>query len=404
MNSNPVSFCILKSEHVIILKAVQNTKNSHFKFCLPSSYNYQIPLFIKVSGDFDRYTIITEKNHNYVIRFKLNEMKKNEEAEIKLDYWVISKRSKYDKIPKKIHFSNYKKIPEKYIKWLKSTKSVQSENILIRATSKFLKRFTKNSLKFVKRVMFWIAYHRSVITWAKMHLTRNTFIRKNLVSDKFFYPLEDAISALIFGGTCIGKANLAAAILRSQNIPARILIATNTTGYYNEKYWLDSQHYLLEFYIPDYGWIRTQSGRSFSFPHENIILRIVDIDEENIAGNGLSKKGGCPTWFWFEDKKINFGISKRFNLYKIPKTEKTGFPIIRGYKENKLKLDPVLAEELFKLTREAWELFTKKINLDHKKIVHAYEFQEKTLEHLKKDNIQKAIEYLRKSKNEYLKL
>ncbi|MCK4364444.1 MAG: transglutaminase domain-containing protein [Thermoplasmatales archaeon] len=178
---------------------------------------------------------------------------------------------------------------------------------------------------------------------------------KFFLPDSYWYPLEDALSGLLFGGICSAQANLQVALFRARGIPARILIAS--TLHFGKEKWMDSQHYIVEFYSIKNGWIKTQAGRIPTLEERNIILRIVDTEEEEIAGNGLSKYGGMPRWFWFSNENVIFYVTKQYMDFKLPKTKKIGFPLIKAGIEEQIEIPSEKANKIIKIAKENWNLF-----------------------------------------------
>jgi hypothetical protein len=398
-------FYILRGEHIIVLKALKDTGETNFSYCLPLNYKEQIPLLLTVGGDYQSYSIIKEEGkYNKKLETKIPKMKKNDRKKIFFSYIVLIKKSSYDIFPNKMYFPENNDIPEDIKKYLASTESVRSKNLFIKIWSRILKGFSNNLFYFVKKVNYWNAYHGTLMTSMKIFPLRNPFLRKYFVADTFWLNGEDSMSALFFGAHCIGKTNLATALMRSRGIPARVLISDSP--FFGKEKWLDSQHYCYEFYCKEFGWITTQSGVQFSYPNRNVLLKIVEPKEENIAGTGFSEYGGAVPWFYLDNKDMCFGLVDEFNLYNVPKDIKKGFPILRCWREKSLEIPQNISKEIEKLSSDVWELYTSragnfKDNLDFK---NAYKYQKKAVESLIKNVYQKNIEFLKKSKELYLKL
>jgi hypothetical protein len=406
--TEPIDYLyILAGEHQFTIKALDDVDESFFRYSIPINYHYQAPLFLSVNGEFLSYKIIDDEGiYNKLIEFCLPSMKKNTEIKISFNYKVLARRGDYKKIKEKISFDELKKIPDSEKKWLESTKSIQSNNLLIKITARLLQGFSNDIMHFCKKIMFWGAYRKPFFVWFKTFIAKHPLLNRIFLSDMYFYRLEDALSCLLFGACCTGRSNLQTALFRARGVPARDLICTCV--FYGKEYWMDGQHYITEFFCPGYRWIRTQPGQMLSPPKDNIILRIVSIEDENIAGNGTSEQGGMASWFWFSNKNVFFGIPKGFMSYKFPEKRKYGVPSSRGWTNFKTKITHENAEKIFSITGEVWELFTKNAGRckDDKDMIFnkGFLFHRESEKKLKNLNFDAYIDNMKKAKKEYLKL
>jgi hypothetical protein len=384
------TFNILKGEHVFVIKAFEDVDSSTLTYSIPINYGNQVPIFIDITGEYDSYNIIPGKNqYNKLLKFKLPPMKKDEEKRIHYQYYILTKKIDYENIPKKVYLPIKEKIPEEVKKWLNSTESVQSHNIFIKIASRILRGFSKDMLWFSKKVMYWTCYHGSLVNFYKRLITTHPILNKILLPDVYWPRLEDAMSCLFFGSLCGGEANLQAALLRARGIPTRILVSNCV--FYGKEHWLDAHHYIIEYYCPDYGWIRAQTGISRSPSEDNIILRMLYPEDENLAGNGFSKTGGMSPWFWFDNKNVFFGIPKGCMCYELPKSKKIGVPAARGWKECKIEIPSQNADKAFNLTQEVWEQITKNEGKNLESIKPA---QKKALDLLQKSEFKEYIKHM----------
>ena len=101
-----------------------------------------------------------------------------------------------------------------------------------------------------------------------------------------------ALEALDKQGSCTSCANLVAALLRGTGIPARVL-----AGY---PLWSGplQTHYIVEAYVPDYGWLPVESTMCQSpWPnHQQVNVSIVPIEHEAKAKAKMRSgvAGGVP--------------------------------------------------------------------------------------------------------------
>ncbi len=399
---------LLKGESLIFLKANSAVSNSSFKYVSPLNYGDQIPIYLRIQGDFLSYIIlIDKKSKNQLIKFVLPPMEKNEQIKIRIQYWVLNINKMHKNLPSKKSFSKNNFFPEETKKWLVSTESIQSNNFLVKFMSNILKGINKDILWYAKKVAFWNAYHGLITIGIKMRMVFNPFLNKYFMPDKHWWYIEDALSTLLFGGLCAGRANLIAALLRNKGIPARVVICTPT--YMGKEFLLDSQHYAVEFYCPDHGWVRTQSG---VMPHpskNNIALRIITPDEENISGGPFSFYGGMHPWFWIDHEEIFLGKPPNELMeYKIPDTKQVGSTLSRGFIEKKMKIPNHVLDEIINICSDNWKFFTKNVGRcdnDNRLLFNeGLECQEKAINYFNESDFPNFFKSIKKANQEYLKI
>jgi hypothetical protein len=400
-------FYLLRGKHFIVLTSSKDVSSSNFSYSLPLCYSDQAPVFLKVEGDFLSYKILKDNGeYNKVIKFKIPDIKKNEKITIHFEYWVLTKKDHKKNLPKVSIPVKKEKIPEDAQRWLVSTKSIQSNNPLIKFTAHVMKGFNKDIFSYVKKVMIWIAFRKSLFSVLKSSIVKYPFLNKLILPDRYWMNLEDAFSSFVLGSLCVGQANLAAAMLRNMGIPARILISDNT--FFGKDFYMDAQHFFNEFYCPDFGWIQSQSGRLFIPQGTNIVIRILEPEEEDIAGNGVGGYGGSAPWFWFDNKDVYFAIPEGCMKYNLPKSKKVGVPTLRVWMEDRFDIDPDFSKEILEITGEVWELFTTRSHnhsdIDEKQFTNALSFQNQSIQLLKQKDFQGYIDMMKQVKDIYEKI
>lgn len=387
---------LLRGEAVLKLKVNKRTDSFNITHVFPLCYGYQVPIFFdikkKTMNNIFSYQIIDDVNTpNKIIKFEIGPKKKGESFTIHFEYYVLVKNHTYKDLSSNIKIPNLKEIPEHNRTWLVSTNSIQCKNIFIRVKALLLKRFTKNLTKLGEKIVFSSCYHRPLLGFIRYHIELNPILRRLFLPNSYWTGLSDAVSCFFFGGLCEGKANYETALFRANHIPARVLITT--TLFYGKDLWMDSQHYITEFYSPDYGWIPAMSGRLLYQPKNYIILRIIYPHEENIAGNGLSFYGGAATWFWIPSDKIELSFPNKLIDYGYKKGP--GVPANRGWCEKRIKVDGKIAKKAFDLSKKVWELYLTQLNNKNKIksiIDNARLEQKKGIQHFNQSNVNKYIE------------
>lgn len=187
-------------------------------------------------------------------------------------------------------------------------------------------------------------------------------------------PLSDAFSALLLRGNCAAVAHLGAALFRANEVPARSIIITPTPTYGRDIG--VEQHWIAEYYCPDYGWIPAETmfgctppygipefvvskasksmGLNFNTVYETksyIVLRINHPDDENNAGNGLSYYGGHEPYETFNPKECcSFREENWSHTY--------------GWIQKELDTDIGKANLALNLTKDVYDLHTKYIGMN----------------------------------------
>jgi hypothetical protein len=369
-----VDLYLLHYETILRLKAIKDLTSSEFIYSLPCNYKNQVPVLFNIRKDSSEKIIKSyiqnDKNHpNKRVHFIISHLQKNETIKIHFECWILVKNNKFNALPKNTKLSKRINLPNEVEKWLISSESIQSNNIIIRFKSKLLKGFNKDIISFSKKVIISLCFHRILLQNLRLFLEINPFLRSKLLRKSYYTGLMDALSYYFFGGLCCAQTNYAAAILRADGIPTRILITTRIAKrgrFAGEKTWLDSHHYMFEFYCPGYGWIVAEPGRIAPQPKNYIISKIVYPEDENIAGNGLSYYGGMSPWFWISNNDVELVFPEEMcSSYKKPKGNVSGVPGIRLWTESKINMDKDIAEIVFNLTKKVWELFVKNYSFEN---------------------------------------
>ena len=295
--SNPPSqkdLYLLRVEHYLELAADDDTNNFHVKYVFPPDYSYQVPIVMEIFNDTTAnildYKI--EKDFcepNRVVNFTIASMHKDEHKLLHFTIWVLVENFEFKDIPKNTPFPKKKDLPEDTIEWLQSTKAVQARSPVIILKAKQLRAGNNDIFSYAKNVSHFIKYHRFLLFLLELKLGL-------LLS-------QDAITTLFINGENVGRSHLACALFRSQNIPARVLLANNDQGFWTQ------MHYMVEYYLPNYGWILLDStkGETPYATKRQIINRICSIDDEkDTKRDYIFHFMTCEErWIWLDTEKIH---------------------------------------------------------------------------------------------------
>jgi len=280
-------------EHYLYLKAEENTQNFIVNYSYPPDYNYQIPIFLEIfedsTADIVDYEIIEDINEpNLLAKFLIGSIQKDEIVLIHFTCWVILFNNDFSDLPNYVKIPNRNEIPDDYTKWITATEVVQKNRFLIKYYANKLKGNGDNLISFASNISSFIKNHRYFLFVIQLNL-------------KVFFS-QDAITTLIINGENVGRSHLACAILRSNNIPSRVLLVNNDQGFWTQ------MHYMIEYYCPNYGWvlIDSTSGKTPYDSNRQIINRICfPSDEEDTKKDYIIPfMKGEERWLWINNENI----------------------------------------------------------------------------------------------------
>lgn len=162
-----------------------------------------------------------------------------------------------------------------------------------------------------------------------------------------------SLTALTLKGTCTSEANLLAALLRANGIPARMVSGYPT--YANRPY---DTHYIVEAYCGEAGWLPVEPGMTaFMVP----VVSVISVENENLGERRVSAAEGVPF---------------------LSLTETTGRLVARGllnskYSEHeaKLNLKVSLNPESWQPAKTRWSEWLSKISKTYEDLPVVYQKQ-----------------------------
>ena len=390
----------------------------NYTYVAPLNYNNQAPILFEICNDSSTnilsFRILNDTNPpNKVLKFLIAPMKNGSNSVIHFRYWVLVKNNDYTDLPRYVKLPKKNELPESTKIWLESSKSVQSDNILLKMKAKQVKGLTNNLIRLANKiVLISNGFLHKRIMFISMYKLRNFLYP--LVREKFvesdWIPLQDAFSALFLRGSCYAQAHLGVALFRANSVPARSIIITPT---YNQ---VMEQHVICEYYCPNYGWIPAETAlmstppkdiiehvvekvagnmgyNNFTTPYVTksyIVLRINFPDDEFKAGNGISYYGGMEPYGWLDNNSLGF--------YPYPYTT--------GWIKKEMRTDIVKADFALNLTQKIYNQHSKYIglNLSGSNLLHynnAISAQQNAIQCFKQSQIQNYIDNMTIAFDEY---
>ena len=213
----------------------QDADTPKIAFPIPLTFEDQVPIYFEIHTqpeDALKETVIKKRDaYNWIAELTFNSLKKGETIEIAWDGYVFIRDHDYSQLPENVELPKENELPKEILPWLASTACVQVDNPEIQEKAREIRGESTNIIDIAQKTANFL----------ETGITRGEF--RSL----------DAVEALHKGGSCTSFANLAAALLRANGIPTRILAVYPT--------WSPSlqTHYIVEFYMPDYGWVRFES-------------------------------------------------------------------------------------------------------------------------------------------------
>lgn len=285
---------LLRVEHYLELEATANTDTFHVQYVFPPDYEYQVPIVLDLFNDTTAqvlsYCIEPDSvEPNRVINFTIAPMQKNQRCMLHFTIWVLVEDHDFSDIPREnpMPYSQYEN-PSETWEWLSRSKVVQVNSLRIKYRANTLQGTNEQVLSYAKNVSSFIKNHRYGLFL--IQLWTRSFLK------------QDALTTLTINGENIGRSHLACALFRSQDIPARVLLANNDQGFWTQ------MHYMVEYYIPDYGWVLLDptKGTTPYSTHRQVINRICSIeDEQNTKKDYIYPfMKGEERWIWIDTKDV----------------------------------------------------------------------------------------------------
>jgi len=253
----------------------QDVDTPRIAFPIPLTFEDQVPIYFEIRTnpeDALKETVIKKRDeYNWIAELTFNPLKKDETVEIVWDGYVFIRDHDYSQLPENVELPKENELPKEILPWLASTACVQVDHPEIQEKAKEIRGESTDILEIAQKTA----------NFFETGITRGEF--RSL----------DAVEALHKGGSCTSFANLAAALLRANGIPTRILAVYPT--------WASSlqTHYIVEFYVSGYGWVRFEStlGKIPWQPYQDIVVAVVTPEDEDRSFEQLRWAAPGVPWF-----------------------------------------------------------------------------------------------------------
>jgi hypothetical protein len=376
---------LLRVEHYLFLNAEEVTDTFDVRYVFPPDYQYQVPILLEVledsTADILHYQIDDGTNEpNKIVKFTIGAMEKDERVLIHFSCWALVKNHEYNDLSEYVKIPKKKDLPEETKIWLSSTDVVQTRRILIKYTAMQLRGGGDNLISFANNISLFIKEHRYFLFFLQLKLG-------------IFFS-QDAITTLFINGENVGRSHLACALLRSNNIPARVLLANNDQGFWTQ------MHYMVEYYCPDYGWVLIDptKGETPYDTKKQVVNRVCyPEDEEDTKTDYIFPlMKGEERWIWVANEKVY--------PYYVDCDEGSKSQM---FNESKITTDSFTADYAFFRTQSVFHQYEKYLgmnltgeNLEHLQGAISYQKQA-TSELQENDDINEYIYFIDKAYDKY---
>lgn len=255
---------------------------------------------------------------NSLLKVNLSNMSKDETLKLFWSISVVIKENNFDDLPENIKITPSKDLPNDVKKWLLPSEFIQSDNWRIKLRAKMLEGSSNDVIKIAEKVA---------------DFTGNKIKYEGGLS-------QDALTTLRRGrGVCTGKANLAAALLRANGIPARVLFVYKT-------------HFIIEYYTHPYGWISMESTSGYMpCPKQEYTVQFIAFpcDETSTSNiNGQHPYVGVIAYWGTSNDKVTWG----FDWYNQSCTTNS----------TNLSSNTITIDKALNITEKVWDYYDDFLN------------------------------------------
>jgi len=247
-------------------------------FHIPIPFHEQAPVLLQITcpQGID-YRFIQEDPPNLLVAARLV----NADSTV-LDWtaWVIVKQNSYPDFPTYVPIPAPEQLPDSVRQWLDTTDCCQVSAPIVQFKADSLRDTTTNLMKLAQDVCIFC---------------------DSIPRTSSHEPYAcDAVYTLNWGNACTGHAHAAAALLRANGVPARVLM--NMMPLSNDYL----MHWIIDYYVPGYGWVTMESsiGVNPMQPQDRLVVRACNPGDEfpvwfhvsGVEGEWHSSDPTCTAW------------------------------------------------------------------------------------------------------------
>ena len=326
---------LIRVEHYLVCRGKEDVGIFNVTYAFPPDYAHQTPVLLEVHNDSTediiKYRILNDElEPNKLVKFTIDSINKDEEKLIHFSVWVLVEEKDFSDFPSSVVFPSKSDLPNETHKWLSATEVSQKDNFLIKTRSKIMSIFNDDVISYANKVTSFIINHRYGLFLLQLNI------------GMFFS--QDAVTTYLINGENVGRSHLACSLFRNQNIPARVILVNNDQGFWTQ------MHYMVEYYVPDYGWVSlcTTRGKTPFDTSRQVINRICHPEDENDTKTDyiFKKMKGEERWIWFDNENVT---PLYINCREGSKSQM--------FSENEIVTCKSLVDECFNWSRQTQELY-----------------------------------------------
>lgn len=359
---------LIKTSGSLDVIGVSSMPSYEIYFPVPIVYNDQSPIWLEVEcPQMIDYKFMRLDSKNTLVSAHIENV--TDSICINWTSWVMTRKNKYKDYPMMEPMPDITELPDSVLPWLTQTSTIPFNNSYIKNIADSIGNTTNQLYSFARRAGMYSA------------------------GIPYSFPVQPeshgAYYAMKWGASCTGKAHAAAAILRANGVPARILM--NLSSFYPGYF---DFHWILEYYIPKYGWVQMEPSIGevpFTAANREIICFACDPEDEFplLLTNNLESP-------WFSSDTL-FGLYPNWSL---------AHKAIKYWWEPENKL---LTDTLLSVCQENYNLFTKiqganitTLQTADFEVANSYQF--KAYEKIKSGTTDSMVYYLNQANNYYKKI
>jgi len=289
-DNQSVSLCLKTVTGRLRIEENVTPRDYQVYFHIPIPYHHQGPICIEVEGPhLVDYRFLSTGGPNRIVAACLHPAW---ETHIEWKATVLMRQNRYSDLPADIPVPDADQLPDSVKKWLLPTDCVQADADIVRLKADSLRAVTDDLMQLADAICD--AGYR--IPWR--------FSRQ---------PVSfDAVYALKWGSSCVGRTHACAALFRANGIPARVLLNLPSGSRAFDMHWN------LEYYVPDYGWVRMEptSGTN-PWPAENDVVTMACNPQDEFP---VFQSDGAEVCYHTSDPSLGYNPlwAQAHNVYDGP--------------------------------------------------------------------------------------